>query len=417
MKNWAGNLQYSSAAVHRPSSISEVQELVANAPRVKALGSRHSFNTVADTSGTHILLDALPQEITLSEDRKTVKVSGGISYGALCRAIEEQGYAIHNLASLPHISVAGAIQTGTHGSGVQNPSLAEAVVSLDVVRASGELVTLTRDDPEFAATVVGLGAMGIVTGLELAVRPSFGMRQRVLTGLPWDRALTDFETIASSAYSVSFFTDYTGDSIPQVWLKALGTEAALPDLFGATAAPAALHPLPGMSAENCTIQLDEPGKWLDRLPHFRHEFTPSNGEELQSEFILPLTDAPAALQAVRALADKLAPLLFVSEIRTIAADEFWLSPFYQQQSVALHFTWKPLQTEVEAFLPELERSLQPFGSRPHWGKLFTPSLYDFAALYPRFEDFRALVEANDPQGKFRNGLLDSVLGVAAPAGK
>jgi xylitol oxidase len=415
MKNWAGNLQYSSAAVHRPSSVSEVQELVRNAGRVKALGSRHSFNTVADTEGTHILLDALTQEITLSEDRKTVKVSGGISYGALCRAIEEQGYAIHNLASLPHISVAGAIQTGTHGSGVKNPSLAEAVMSLDVVRASGELVTLTRDDPEFAATVVGLGAMGIVTGIELAVRPSYEMRQRVLTGLPWDRALTDFETIASSAYSVSFFTDYTGDSIPQVWLKALGTEAVLPDPFGATAAPAALHPLPGMSAENCTIQLDEPGKWLDRLPHFRHEFTPSNGEELQSEFILPLKQAPAALQAVRALADKLAPLLFVSEIRTIAADEFWMSPFYKQQSVALHFTWKPLQAEVEAFLPELESSLQPFGSRPHWGKLFTPSLYDFTALYPKFGDFRSMVEANDPSGKFRNGLLDNVLGVAAPA--
>jgi xylitol oxidase len=276
---------------------------------------------------------------------------------------------------------------------------------------------LTRDDPGFAAAVVGLGAMGIVTGLELAVRPSYEMRQRVLTGLPWERALADFETIASCAYSVSFFTDYTGDSIPQVWLKALGTEAALPDLFGATAAPAALHPLPGMSAENCTIQLDEPGKWLDRLPHFRHEFTPSNGEELQSEFILPLSHAPEALQAVRALADKLAPLLFVSEIRTIAADEFWLSPFYRQQSVALHFTWKPLQAEVEAFLPELERSLQPFGSRPHWGKLFTPSLYDFTALYPRFEDFRTLVEAHDPTGKFRNALLDSVLGVAAPAGK
>lgn len=415
MKNWAGNLQYSSAAVHRPSSVSEVQELVRNAGRVKALGSRHSFNTVADTEGTHILLDALTQEITLSEDRKTVKVSGGISYGALCRAIEEQGYAIHNLASLPHISVAGAIQTGTHGSGVKNPSLAEAVMSLDVVRASGELVTLTRDDPEFAATVVGLGAMGIVTGIELAVRPSYEMRQRVLTGLPWDRALTDFETIASSAYSVSFFTDYTGDSIPQVWLKALGTEAVLPDLFGATAAPAALHPLPGMSAENCTIQLDEPGKWLDRLPHFRHEFTPSNGEELQSEFILPLKQAPAALQAVRALADKLAPLLFVSEVRTIAADEFWMSPFYKQQSVALHFTWKPLQAEVEAFLPELESSLQPFGSRPHWGKLFTPSLYDFTALYPKFGGFRSLVEANDPSGKFRNGLLDNVLGVTAPA--
>ncbi len=412
MKNWAGNLEYSSAEVHRPTSVAELQELVASATRVKALGSRHSFNTVADTDGIHILLDALPQSLVVDAAKGTVKVSGGISYGALGRALEEQGFAIHNLASLPHISVAGAIQTGTHGSGVTNPSLAAAVVGIDLVRASGELVTLTADDDEFLASVVGVGALGIVTGLELAVRPSFEVRQRVLTGLSWESALTNFQGIASSAYSVSFFTDYTGDTIPQVWLKALDTEAPLTDLFGATAATTAMHPLPDMSAENCTEQLDVAGKWLDRLPHFRHEFTPSNGEELQSEFLLPLDQAPAALQAVRGLSEKLAPLLFISEIRTIAADEFWLSPFYKQQSVALHFTWKPLQPEVEAVLPELEEALRPFGARPHWGKLFTPGQYDFAALYPKFEDFRALVQANDPSGKFRNSLLDSVLGVA-----
>jgi len=412
MKNWAGNLEYSSADVQRPTTVDQLRELVAHATRIKALGSRHSFNTVADTDGTHILLDALPQEVVVDTAKSTVKVSGGISYGALGRALEEQGYAIHNLASLPHISVAGAIQTGTHGSGVNNPSLAAAVVSVDLVRASGELVTLTADDDEFLASVVGMGALGIVTGLELAVRPSYEVRQRVLTGLSWERALENFQGIASSAYSVSFFTNYTGDTIPQVWLKALDTEAPLPDLFGATPATSAMHPLPDMSAENCTEQLDVAGKWLDRLPHFRHEFTPSNGEELQSEFLLPLDQAPAALQAVRELAQKLAPLLFISEIRTVAADEFWLSPFYQQQSVALHFTWKPLQTEVESALPELEAALRPFGARPHWGKLFTPGQYDFAALYPRFEDFRSLVQANDPSGKFRNSLLDSVLGVA-----
>jgi alditol oxidase len=411
MKNWAGNLEYSSAEVQRPTSVEELRELVAKATHIKALGSRHSFNTVADTPGTHLLLDALPQEVVLNRDKGTVKVNGSISYGALGRALEEQGYAIHNLASLPHISVAGAIQTGTHGSGVNNPSLAAAVVGIDLVRASGDLVTLTADDDEFLASVVGVGALGIVTGLELAVRPSYEVRQRVLTNLSWDGALANFQAIASSAYSVSFFTNYTGDTIPQVWLKALDTEAALPDLFGAVPATVAMHPLPDMSGENCTEQLDVAGKWLDRLPHFRHEFTPSNGEELQSEFLLPLDQAPAALSAVRDLAHKLAPLLFISEIRTIAADEFWLSPFYKQQSVALHFTWKPMQAEVEAILPELEEALRPFGSRPHWGKLFTPEQYDFSALYPRFEDFRALAQANDPTGKFRNGLLDSVLGV------
>lgn len=416
MKNWAGNLEYSSADVRRPGSVAELAEVVAGAGRVKALGSRHSFNRVGDTDGTHILLDALPRTIELDSKRQSVRVSGGVSYGELCRSLEQSGVAIRNLASLPHISVAGAVQTGTHGSGVDNPSLAGAVESIDLVRPSGELVTLSREDGnEFLGSVVGLGALGIVTGLELSVRPSFRMRQRVLENLPWDRALADFNPLVSSAYSVSLFTDYAGDYISQVWLKALDSEPALVESFGATAATRSRHPLPDMSAENCTPQFDEPGPWLDRLPHFRHEFTPSNGEELQSEFILPLEHAPAALQAVRGLADKLAPLLFVSEIRTGAADEFWLSPFYRQQSVALHFTWKPLQPEVEAILPELEELLSPFGARPHWGKLFTPSGHDWDQLYPRFADFRTLVSRHDPEGKFRNGLLDSILGVRTAA--
>lgn len=414
MKNWAGNLEYASTDVQRPESVAELGKVVARSAKVKALGSRHSFNTVGDTEGTHILLDALPQAISIDAARQKVRVSGGVSYGALCRTLEQSGLAIHNLASLPHISVAGAVQTGTHGSGVKNQALAGAVESIELVRPSGESAKLTKEDgDEFRASVVGLGALGVVTGLELAVRPSFRMRQRVLENLPWDRALEGFDAVMSSAYSVSLFTDYAGDAVGQVWIKALDGEPPLPELFGATAATRPRHPLPDMSAENCTLQLDEAGPWLDRLPHFRHEFTPSNGEELQSEFILPLENAAAAIQAVRGLADKLAPLLFVSEIRTIAADEFWLSPFYRQRSVALHFTWKPLQPQVEAFLPELEELLRPFGSRPHWGKLFTPSGYDWDELYPRFSDFRALAERHDPAGKFRNNLLDSVL--AAPA--
>ena len=418
MKNWAGNLDYASAEVRRPTSVEELAGIVAGAGRVKALGSRHSFNRVGDTDGVHVLLDALPQRIELAPDRATVRVSGGVSYGELCRALEQSGVAIHNLASLPHISVAGAVQTGTHGSGVDNQSLAGAVQSIDLVRPSGEHISLSRaDGDEFLASVVGLGALGIVTGLELAVQPSFRMRQRVLENLPWNRALGGFRELASSAYSVSLFTDYAGDSINQVWLKALDSEPPLDDLFGATAAVSPRHPLPDMSAENCTLQMDEPGQWLDRLPHFRHEFTPSKGEELQSEFILPLEHAPAAIEAVRGLADRLAPLLFVSEIRTGAADEFWLSPFYRQQSVALHFTWRPLQPEVEAVLPELEDALRPFGARPHWGKLFSPAGYDWESLDPRFAAVRSLASAHDPEGKFRNGLLDSILCVPAASAR
>lgn len=418
MKNWAGNLEYASSAVHRPKSVNELAALVAAAPRVKALGSRHSFNRVGDTEGLHILLDGLPHSIEPDSERQTVRVSGGVSYGELCRALEQSGLAIHNLASLPHISVAGAIQTGTHGSGVDNQSLAGEVQSIELVRPSGEVLTLTRaDGDDFLASVVGLGALGVITAVELSTRPSFRMRQRVLEDLPWDAALANFDALVSAAYSVSLFTTYAGDSVSQVWLKALDSEPPLAKFFGATAATRPRHPLPDMSAENCTQQLDQAGPWLDRLPHFRHEFTPSNGEELQSEYILPLEHAPAAIEAVRTLADRLAPLLFISEIRTGAADDFWLSPFYRQQSVALHFTWKPLQADVEALLPELEDLLRPFGARPHWGKLFTPSRFDWEQLYPRFAGFRSLASAHDPEGKFRNVLLDGILGVPAASGR
>ncbi|MFC9769793.1 MULTISPECIES: D-arabinono-1,4-lactone oxidase [unclassified Pseudarthrobacter] len=418
MKNWAGNLEYASSAVHRPGSVDELAGLVAAAPRVKALGSRHSFNRVGDTEGLHILLDGLPHSIEPDSERQTVRVSGGVSYGELCRALERSGLAIHNLASLPHISVAGAIQTGTHGSGVNNQSLAGEVQSIELVRPSGDVLTLARADGDvFLASVVGLGALGVVTAVELSTRPSFRMRQRVLEDMPWDAALANFDALVSAAYSVSLFTTYAGDAVSQVWLKALDSEPPLAELFGATSATRPRHPLPDMSAENCTQQLDQAGPWLDRLPHFRHEFTPSNGEELQSEYILPLEHAPAAIEAVRTLADRLAPLLFISEIRTGAADEFWLSPFYRQQSVALHFTWKPLQADVEALLPELEDLLRPFGARPHWGKLFTTSQFDWEQLYPRFAGFRSLASAHDPEGKFRNVLLDGILGVPAASGR
>ncbi|MBT1003332.1 FAD-binding protein [Paenarthrobacter sp. DKR-5] len=413
MKNWAGNLDYSAAGVERPASVEEISELVAAAERVKPLGTRHCFNDIADTSGTQIVLDGLGGAPELDSARGIVRVPGGISYGELARFLESNGFGLHNMASLPHISVAGAVQTGTHGSGVGNRGLAAAVKAVELVRASGEVQRLAEaDGEEFLGSVVGLGALGIVTSLELAVEPTYQVRQQVFESLDWERALAEFDDVVSAGYSVSLFTDYYGDTIGQVWRKVrvdAGEGPAPSEFFGAQAATRPRHPLPEMSAENCTEQLDVPGPWLDRLPHFRHEFTPSNGDELQTEYLLPREHAAAALERMRALSPKLTPLLFVSEIRTIAADDFWLSPSYRQDSVALHLTWKPRQPEVEALLPEIEENLAPFGARPHWGKLFAAGAADLAPLYPRFEDFRALAGKHDPAGKFRNAYLERVL--------
>jgi xylitol oxidase len=413
MKNWAGNLEYSAASVARPESVEELAELVGSAQRVKALGSRHCFNDVADTDGLQVVLDRLAGSVEVDSERRVARVPGGITYGDLGLALEREGFALHNMASLPHISVAGAVQTGTHGSGISNPALASAVKAVEFVRASGEVERLEEGDgDEFLGSVVGLGALGIVTALELAVEPTYKVRQQVFEDLPWETVLADYDAVAGDGYSVSLFTDYAGDTVPQVWRKVrLDSEPgpAPSSFFGARPATRARHPLPEMDAVNCTQQLDVPGPWLDRLPHFRHEFTPSAGDELQTEYLLPRSSAAEALQAVRGLAGRLAPLLFVSEVRTIAADEFWLSPSYRQDSVALHFTWRPMQSEVEAFLPELEAAIAPFAARPHWGKLFTVPSADLAVLYPRFADFRELVAKRDPDGKFRNAYLDRIL--------
>lgn len=420
MKNWAGNLEYSAASVARPASVGELSELVAGAAqrgeRVKALGSRHCFNDVADTPGVQVVLDRLPGGVEVDGERRVARVPGAITYGALGPALERAGWALHNMASLPHISVAGAVQTGTHGSGITSPALASAVRAVEFVRASGEVDRLEeRDGDEFLGSVVALGALGIVTALELAVEPSYQMRQQVFEDLPWETVLADYDAVAGDGYSVSLFTDYAGDTVPQVWRKvraeAEGGHAPSSARFhGAVPATRARHPLPGMSAENCTQQLGVPGPWLERLPHFRHEFTPSNGDELQTEYLLPRGHAAEALQAVRGLAGRLAPLLYVSEVRTVAADEFWLSPAYRQDSVALHFTWRPLQAQVEALLPDLEAALAPFAARPHWAKLFAVPSRELARMYPRFDDFRDLVAKHDPAGTFRNAYLDRVLG-------
>lgn len=387
--------------------------MVSGASAVKALGSRHCFNSIADTRGVHLSLEGLAGIPEIDTAGRSVRVAGSLSYGTLGSHLQEHGFALANLASLPHISVAGAIQTGTHGSGVGNGSLATAVTAIELVRASGALVRLTAaDGDDFRAAVVGLGALGIITHVELAIEPSFLVRQQVFQELPWSRVLADYDAIAGDGYSVSLFTDYSGTHLPQVWRKVRDGQSppATPAEFhGARPATVPLHPLPGMSAENCTPQLNVAGPWLDRLPHFQLQFTPSNGEELQSEYLLPRHHAAAALGELRALSGLLGPLLFISEIRTVSADDFWLSPSFQQDSVALHLTWKPLQEQVESVLPIIEERLAPYGARPHWGKLFASDAQTLAGLYPHFGDFRATAEQHDPAGKFRNDFLDKAL--------
>jgi xylitol oxidase len=413
--NWAGNYRYQAAKLHRPSTVEQLQQVVAGAPRVRVLGSRHSFTGIAD-SAEQVSLRGLPADVVVDHDAGTAACPAGLTYGELALALQREGVALANLASLPHISVAGAVATATHGSGNANGNLATAVAGLELVTSSGELLQASRGDPDFDGLVVGLGALGAVTRLTLDVEPAYQVRQRVFEGLAWDALHEHLDEITAAGYSVSVFTRWA-EAVDQVWVKRRVTddpEAVDDDLFGATAATVDRHPIIELDPVNCTPQLGAPGRWSDRLPHFRMGFTPSSGAELQSEYLIPRHHAATAIGAVHALADVVRPVLQVSEVRTVAADHLWMSPQYRQDTIAIHFTWHPDPAGVERALVELEAALAPCQARPHWGKVFLADATTIAPLYERLGDFRRLADRLDPRGAFRNPwLIDHVLGPRA----
>lgn len=410
--NWAGNYRYRARQVHRPSTLEQVAEVAATTPRLRALGSGHSFTDIAD-SAELITLESLPAEVVVDHASATVSLSAGLRYGELAVALADEGVALANLASLPHISVAGAVATATHGSGDANGNLATAVAALELVTSDGGVIASSRGDADFNGLVVGLGALGVVTRITLDIEPSYEVRQRVFEGLSWEALLEHFDAIAASGYSVSVLTLWA-EPDNRVWVKTRVSEAPellLAELFGASAATVERHVIAGLSPLNCTPQLGVPGPWSERLPHFRLGFTPSNGEEIQSEYLVPRRNAIAALAALRSLRERIRPLLQVSEIRTVAADELWMSPQYEQDTIAIHFTWQPEQQAVERVLVEVEAALLPLDARPHWGKLFLADAATIAPRYPRLQDFAALVARTDPRGAFTNDWLEQrVLG-------
>lgn len=410
--NWAGNYTYRAVRLHKPETIAQIQELVSRSHKVKALGTRHSFNDIADSPEDLISLEHFDQVLELDREQHIVTVEAGIRYGQLCRWLHHEGFALHNLASLPHISVAGACATATHGSGGQHGSLATAVAAMELVTADGEIVTFSREhQPEqFHGAVVGLGGLGIVTKLTLDIQPTFDIQQNVYQNLPLSQLTSHFDELVSSAYSVSLFTDWRNRNFNQVWIKSRALLNAFiepkMELFGATLAMHDLHPIESLSAENCTPQMGLPGPWHERLPHFRLDFTPSSGEELQSEYFIPRQHALAAFRAVDQLREHIAPNLQISEVRTIAWDDLWMSPCYGQDCVSIHFTWKKDWPAVSRVLPLIEDRLAPFHARPHWGKLFTMEPEHLQSLYAKLPEFRELLQIYDPQGKFRNAFLD-----------
>lgn len=405
--NWAGNVPFQAVRLVEPGSVDELCTLVAGSDRIRALGSGHSFSTVADTTGILVRLPSRMTPIEVDASRSTVTVPAGARYSDVVGPLQESGFALANLASLPHITVAGAVATGTHGSGDRLGNLATAVVGLEFVDGSGSVVTLHAGEPDFTGAVVSLGALGIVTRVTLRIEPSFDVAQEVRLDVPLDEIAGAWDAVFGAGYSVSAFTDYAS-GVARVWVKRR-TDGTGSGWSGGRPAVTAVHPVPSADPAACTPQLGVPGPWHERLPHFRPDLVPSAGDELQSEFFVPRPAAPAALAELRAIADRVAPVLHIAEVRTIAADELWLSPAYGRDSVGFHFTWIRDLDRVLPVVRLVESALMPLDARPHWGKVWTVDPATVLARYPRADDFVALRRRLDPQDTFANPYTTALL--------
>jgi FAD/FMN-containing dehydrogenase len=359
--NWAGNIRYSARELHRPASIEELRRIVSASRGLRALGSRHSFSGIADTPGDLVETTSLPRRLDIDSDAAAATISAGTRYGEFAPELDRAGWAISNMGSLPHITVGGAIATGTHGSSDVTGTLA-----------------------------------GQVRGLEIR----FEMRQDIYSSFSWSTMLEHLDEITASAYSVALHTRFTGETFGSAWLKAIGELP--PELLGAR--PVVPEQVVDESLDAGTRKGGVPGPWQERLPHFKLGFTPSHGDELQSEYFVPRPQAAESLEALHRIGERIEPHLHVSEIRTVAAEDLWLSGSEGRDVLSIGFTWRNHPREVEALLPVVEDLLLPLGARPHWGKRFFTRELD--ALYPRLDDFRTLADRWDPRGKLRNRWLD-----------
>ncbi len=413
MRNWSGQVEFSGTELRTPTSTTELQLLIAGSHRIRAIGTAHSFNDFADTSGIHVSLAGLSSDISIDDRQEVAWIPAGMRYGDAARVLDERGLAFHNMASLGHISVGGSVATGTHGSGDRNPTLAAMVYGIEMVTATGDIVTITHEqNPELLpGVIVGLGAVGVVTKVAVRVQPRFEIRQYVFDGINRETLASSFDAIFSAAYSVSYFTTWDDRGDGQVWMKRrTGVDAPWSDTkwLGGTVATEKKHPLPGHDALHCTEQGGVVGAWHDRLPHFRLDFTPSSGDELQTEYLLPRGSIASVLRELETLAPKIAPVLHVSEVRTMCADDLWLSGAYGRDTVGIHFTWRTVP-EVKQVLPALEELLGGHAGRPHWGKLYAADPARIRSRYARFDEFVTLAERMDPEHKFRNPALDALL--------
>ncbi len=408
--NWSKKVDFTSATLVEPTSVAEIQRTVSEATAIRTVGAGHSFNEIVATGGTLLSLAAMPRRFEIGADRRSVTVDAAMRYGELGPLLDERGLALANMASLPFFTVSGACATATHGSGDGNQGLAAAIRGLELVTADGDVITRNIDDhpDDLAAMSVGLGAFGVITAVTLAVEPRFDMAQAVDIGVPLSATVDRLDEVMADAYSVSLFTDWQDDTIGHVWRKYRLDHDPEPqrDRLGLGGAKLD-RPLTAYH----TDQVMKPGPWFERLPHVLMSRPDRPEIQLQSEYFVARRHGPAAVTAMIEHADTMAPAMqtgVLAEIRTVAADHAWLSPF-AEDTLAIHISWDPDPALVEPVLPVIEDALAPFEPRPHWGKLHSMPSTQLRERYKNFGRWASAVATYDPSGVFRNGYLDDLL--------
>ncbi len=407
--NWSGHTSFTARRYHEPTSVEEIQDIVSSSSQVRVIGSRHSFNGIADSSVDQLWLGAMNQKVIIDTLNKKATVPAGITYTELCPVLEETGFALTNLASLKHITVAGAVTTATHGSGNGVGNLATVVSGVEMVSANGDLVEYTREqNPDiFPGVVVSLGALGIITRYTLDLVPSFLIQQDSYENIPFSEVYEHYGEITNSAYSVSLFPTWQNDYCETLVLKRKASSKeplSTPDtFFGARSRPP--EKARKASEGRSYSPFGKPATWHESLPHYSLHEPEKMGNELQSEYFLPRENLVEALKAVQSLKEDLEPILGGSEIRSVAADDLWMSPANGQDIVGIHFNWLKKWDGIKLFLPKLEAALRPYSAMPHFGKLFHMGHEELKEVYPALNNFRKLILESDPEGKFNNDFI------------
>ena len=402
-RNWARNITYS-APVQHPDTVERLQEAVAGARHAHALGTRHSFSTCADTDGLLVALDRIAPDLQVDEETGTATVGAAIRLGDLGRLLAEHGRAIANLPSLPHISLGGAVATATHGSGDGLGMLATFVRAIEVVGPAGILRRF--DGADLAGAVMAYGALGDRDEDHRRHRARLlgasGLVRRDAVAEPGGppRRRLRRRVLGQRLHAVD-------RGRPGALVKSTDGVGHPGELFGA--APTPRDPAE-IAADTKHTPIGDLGPSWDRLPHFRLAAVPSVGEELQSEYFVPRDAAQAALAALRELGEDLDAALHVSELRTVAADDLWLSPAAGADVLAIGFTWRDAPELVLPLLPRIEERLLPLGARPHLAKLFHADAAALRDRSPGWDDFARLRDRVDPDRVFGNPFLERTLG-------